>query len=165
MKKLYQCLYPEEFSEVSINWTKPTLFENFINLDHDKQWNAYLYKILVKYPTGSFKMVYLGKTYYQFASGRLSNPDHQNKYESIKKKYPHHKIYVSMGDITTSKKKNAGLIDSVEKLLIYSHSNDDFELINSKNKNHHGLTYGLRIINMGYKTNMYSEIAMGVHYK
>jgi hypothetical protein len=165
MKTKYECLYPDAFSEATITWTKPILISNFINLSYDKQWYGFFYKILVKYKTGHFKLVYIGKTFKQFASSRLLNPDHLYKQNLIKEKFPHHNIYVSLGNLTTNKKRTAGLIDSIERLLIYSHANDDFKMENSKNTYHHNLTYGLKIWNKGYKTGMYNEVSIGVYYK
>ncbi len=163
--KSYYCLYPEDFSEATIYWTKPILYDSFFNKSYEEQSKSYFYKMVVKYKTGDFKLVYIGKAFKQYASDRLLNPDHFYRIEKIKEQYPKHRIYVSLGNLETNKRKNAGLIDSIESLLIYAHANDDFKLINSKSTFHHYLSYGFNILNKGHKTGMYNEVSFGVHYK
>ncbi len=155
----------DDFSEATITWTRPIIYERFVKLSEEKQKAGNFYKILVKYSTYNFKVVYIGKIYKQFASHRLLNPDHKLRYKAIKNKHSHSIIFVSLGNIETDKKITSGLIDRIERLLIYTHSNDDFKLINSKGTIHHNLKDGIIIYNKGFKTGMYSEVSNGVYYK
>lgn len=168
MEKVYKPLYLEEFTEITIKWTKPILRARSLKTDYKKQRNSYFYKILTKSnrPNSKYKLVYIGKTYSQFVSDRLTNKDHIIKANRIKEQHRKSNIYISVGNVVGYNGRiTKNLIDRIERLLIFSTSNKDFQLTNSKSTKRHNLTDGLLIINKGYRTELYKEMIIGVFYR
>ena len=150
--------------EVGVKWSRPKLYANALDTDADELYDAFFYKIIGKY-NGSYHLLYIGKTYDQFVTDRLQNKDHQKKRAAIQKKYSRHELLVSFGFVSSEEKRNRRLIDEVESLLIYTHS--DHTKLQNKNKIwSHKITRDYKIINSGFrKDEMVKEIALGLFFK
>ncbi|OQX96503.1 hypothetical protein B6I21_00820 [candidate division KSB1 bacterium 4572_119] len=157
-------LYPDTFWNVSINWTKPKLYENILEKYSEYDDYSYFYKITGQYSTKEHKLYYIGKAYYQTVSMRLSQKDHQKRFNKLSKDYPKHKLYVSFGIV---KLANGHItekrIDQIESLLIYSHDFD--HLLNKQKLNELKVTEPYIILNSGYRTPLYKEIHFGIFAK
>ena len=83
------------------------------------------------------------------------------------KPHPHIKLYVSVGIINQSKIPGRKLINDVEKLLIYSHKNDDHKyMINKKATLNHHVKANYQIINSAFLDDgMLKEIYYGLFFK
>ena len=105
-------------------------------------------------------ILYIGKTYRQYASYRLGPPDHLKKWKILRRKYRRHKLTVSFGIAEfdgcscTSKR-----IDEVESILIYA--NSDERLINSKKVFGFTIRGQIRLTNTGYRKPLHRDCFYG----
>ena len=162
-------LFEDFFLYAEINWSKPVIYENARDFCYeiDKEYN--FYKITGKYSKYPHRLFYIGKTYYQYINIRLKQKDHKERINTISKNYPRFKVYVSFGAVKFSdynfneKRISEKRIDDIESLLIYSNDNDYLQnrskvfSLNVKNQ--------YKIINKGYSSPLYREIAYGIFYK
>lgn len=159
-----QKVYAENFCQVEIRWTKPIKYENTLNLPEEKMDYAWYYKILAKYPTGEYKLLYIGKTE-RFVAARLKDRDHKNRIEKLKKDYPKHKITVSLGNVYMPYSPKPKTVDQIETLLIFANSDLPF-ITNRKKIWGHRIQNDYIIINKGFRRGgMKKEIHLGVFTK
>jgi hypothetical protein len=157
-------LFEDAFLNVTISWSRPMLYENLISNGSSYDETAYLYMISGKYHNHPNKVFYIGKTYNQTVSNRLTQKDHKKRYDALKKEYPRHKLFVSHGNVqihngNVSPKR----IDQIESILIYSMPGE--HSINKMNFWSHGVKNEYLLTNKGYKNNLESTIGLGVFVK
>lgn len=157
-------LFEDGFWKVTVTWSKPMLYENIIEQGSPHDESAHLYMILGKYQNNSHKVFYIGKTYDQVVSDRLTQSDHKLRYKKVKDEYPRHQLYVSHGIVEIEDgKRTSKRIDEIESILIYSMPTD--HSYNEKNYFSHGVTGQYLIKNKGYKSNLQNTIGLGVFTK
>jgi hypothetical protein len=157
-------LFESEFWDVSVTWSRPMVYENLINNGSVYDDDAHLYMITGKYRNNKSKVFYIGKTYNNIVSNRLTQKDHKTRYELLKKNYPNHVLSVSHGIVNIEGgKRTEKRIDEIESILIYSMPTE--HCINNKNYFSHGVTAQYLIENKGYKSGMPKEIGLGVFVK
>ena len=154
-------LYEEDSWLVSINWSKPMIYENLIENGSYNDDDAHLYMITGKYLNNTPKLFYIGKTYNQYVTQRLTQVDHKNRYDQLCDDYPKHTLFVSHGTIEIEEgKRTKKRVAEIERILIYSMNSD--HTINQKNLFSHGVTAQYLITNKGYKSHLPSTIGIGV---
>lgn len=148
-----------------INWSEPKTLEEVKVMDDDSSYNAYFYKIVGVF-NNKFKLFYIGKCFKQYVTKRLFQPDHIRKQAEFKEKYKKHRLLISLGNIEYKKHKPVE-IDNVERLLIYSHSHDDFSFIKNKQCSiSHKVIKNYRIENKGWLgEGMYRKVAYGLFFE
>lgn len=115
------------------------IYENLVADGSIHDENAHLYMISGKYLNNKSKVFYIGKTYKQIVSNRLTQSDHQSRYDDMTSDYPRHKLYVSHGIVKINKgKRTAKRIDEIESILIYSMPTE--HSFNVQNYFSHGVT-------------------------
>ncbi len=158
---IMKLLYEEDSLLVTIKWSKPIIYENLIENGSYNDDSAHLYMITGKYLNNSPKLYYVGKTYDQYVSHRLTQVDHKNRYDELYNKYPKHKLFVSHGTIEIEGgNRTRKRVDEIERILIYSMNSD--HTINKKNLYSHGVTEQYLVSNKGYKSHLPSTIGIGV---
>ena len=90
-------LCEDAFWKVSVTWSRPMVYENLIKNGSIHDDEAHLYMISGKYAHNASKVFYVGKTYRQLVSDRLTQIDHKKRYAYLREEYPRHKLYVSHG--------------------------------------------------------------------
>lgn len=159
-------LYPDEHWLVEINWSRPTLYERLLEdggSPHDD--GAYLYLISARFSGNAPKALYIGQTYSQWVTKRLTQRDHKRRYETFAEEYPRHSLFVSHGYVTVhGGKLTAKRLDDIESILIYT--NDPTHAHNVKNFYRHGVASPYFIENKGSRCTLPKTIALGVfvHY-
>lgn len=157
-------LFEDGFWKVTITWSKPMLYENLIEQGSQHDENAHLYMISGKHQNNKHKVYYIGKTYDQCVSDRLTQSDHKLRYKNIKKDYPRHTLYVSHGIVEIKDgKRTSKRIDEIESILIYSMPAE--HSFNEKNYFSHGVTGQYLINNKGHKSSLPNTIGLGVFTK
>ena len=103
-----------------ITWTKATLLEQFRAQPNDQDANFYM---LLLSEAGRRPVLYLGKTFDQYVSWRIEQPDHQDRLSRIQRKYPNADVLISVGVISSPDRNrfDRGFIDQIESLLILVH--------------------------------------------
>jgi len=154
-------LREEFFWDINIRWSRPseynTICENGSPLDE----TAYLYHIIGRFSGKGYKSFYIGCTYDQWISKRLSQPDHRKKYWNFITNYPKHRFYVSCGNIDVVKGKiTRKRIKDIEAILIYA--NDSGHTVNRSHSYTHGAKTSYRIRNNGYRVGLPKEIHYGI---
>ncbi len=122
--------WPDYLNNITIKWGENIDNESYKkNPPHQNDY-AYFYKIIGKHGS-SYKLFYIGQTYRQDVAKRLNQLDHRKRFRDLKKKYPHHKIFVNFGIIDKMEraKVTKKLIRNVENLLIFCNDNDHFKNI------------------------------------
>ncbi len=159
-----QKIFDENFYKVEIKWTNPIRYENIFNLPEEKMELAWYYKILAKYATGEYKLLYIGKTE-RTVSQRLNDRDHINKVNRFKKEYPNHKFFVSLGNVYKPDYLNPTKVDQIETLLIFAHGYLPY-ITNEKKVWAHRIKNDYEITNRGFRKDvMFRSIALGVFVK
>lgn len=154
-------LYPDDFWEVDIYWSRPNLYRNIRGSGHDLDDWAYLYLLSVKYARYARKPVYIGKTYHQSVSVRLNQDDHKKRYAAIVQNYPRHQLFVSYGCVKLKHGKiTEKRISDIEKILV--HANDPDHSHNVKNFYYHGVSGSYDIRTRGYRCGLPVRIKLGV---
>lgn len=157
-------LYGDDYWDIAIQWTRPRSYEKVRGswCKHDDDANLYL--ITAKYSKNRSKCIYIGKTYDQWVSKRLTQEDHKKRYAAFVKNYPNHKFFVSHGIVSMKKGKIVrSRIKEIEIILIYS--NDPEHCHNVQNFYNHGVTGSYSIENFGYKSTLPKVISLGVFVK
>ena len=158
---MQEILYPDMFWEVNITWSRPCKYESFLKNGSSSVGGAKLYKVTGRFGKSDPKLFYLGKTYKQKVTKRLTQQDHKDRYNNLRKEYPRHQLYVSLGVVELDEGRiTATRIDQIESLLIFAHDED--HIINIKNINEHKITEQYRIYNRGYKSPLLKEVLLGV---
>jgi hypothetical protein len=160
MKYLFQ-----EYSWIAtVNWSRPVLYQNAKIDYYDAEEYANLYKITGKYSSYDPKLFYIGKTFRQYVTDRLNQPDHVTRYNELTAKYPKHILYVSFGTIQLEYGKLIQTrVDEIETLLIYSHWRK--ELINKRKIGLLTVEEQYIIYNRGYSMPLHKEIKYGISVK
>ncbi len=155
-------LYPDNYWEVEINWSRPRTYERVRDEGHELDECAYLYLVTAKY--SKTKTIYVGKTYHQTVSVRLKQQDHLDRYAAFVKNYPNHRFYVSLGQVKVLNGKiTSSRIDSIERILIYANEPDHAHNVSSFYE--HGVKGSYHIFNRGSKAGLPREIMLGVFAK
>ena len=154
-------LYDDESWDVAIKWTKPARYEAVREEGSQYDEQAFLYLITARFSSKSRKVLYVGKTFKQWVSKRLSQPDHKRRYKKIVSDYSHHKFEVSHGLLTVSNGKlTQKRLSDIEKILIYS--NHPSHAHNVQGFYAHGVSGSYRIENSGHRCGLPKCIALGV---
>jgi len=156
-------LFPDdEFWHVEVKWMPPVAYDKVVSEGSTHDDHAYLYMIIARYSSHPPKVVYLGRTYQQSVSVRLTQADHKNRHAALVEKYPNHRLLVSHGLVTVKNgNRTERRIQDVERLLIYS--NPDLEnAMNVANFNHHNVEGSYWIWNRGQKAGLPREVCLGV---
>lgn len=157
-------LFEDDFWDVDICWSRPKLYENVIEYGADLDDEAYLYMITAKFSSYKPKIIYIGKTYKQTVSLRLSQDDHSKRYKKLRKQYPRHKFYVSYGTVHVHDGQiTENRIKDIEKILIYSNDTDHVQ--NVSNYYTHGVKNSYKIKLTGYRHTLSKELYLGVFVK
>ncbi len=157
-------VFEEDVYTVDIEWSDPSPYDNTLQSSLEDLHAVYLYKTIGQYHR-HFHLLYIGKTFTQYVTQRLSNKDHQSKRNELQSQYPRHALLVSFGSVTSSSKRNARLIDEVESLLIYTHSNSP-KLQNKNKVWTKRIIRDYKITNSGFREEgMVKEINLGLFYK
>lgn len=154
-------LQHEGYWGIEVKWSRPKEYERLLDegSPHDELANLYL--ISARFGTKPSKAIYVGKTYDQWVSMRLSQPDHQLRYTEFVKNYPRHIFYVSHGIVTNHDGKlTRKRIDDIERILIYA--NEPQHAHNIKNFWQHRVTMPYQIENRGSRCTLPRTIALGV---
>lgn len=156
--------FKDEFQYVNINWSELIEYEKFTEdrYIHETDYTMF-YCILGQYSDFSFKVFYIGKVYKQYIRDRIRQPDHKRRYNKIKKFYPKHQLYITVGTIQLRGKSKitSFKIDQIESILIYSHWNE--AMINEKNIFNYNVKNPYIIINDTPKElPLHKEIHLGV---
>ncbi len=124
-----ELLFEETSYIYNIKWHRPVLYDKFIKEGSEHDYDSYFYMIIGRYGKSYPKLFYIGKTYRQVVSVRLTQKDHVARYKFLCKEYPRHKLYVVCSEIIMEDTQiRSRRVDEVETLLIYS--NDCETLIN-----------------------------------
>ncbi len=157
-------LYPDEFIDVEIKWTRPQRYDCLLQEDSKHDEVANLYLISARYGTAQAKTLYIGKTYLQWVTKRLSQKDHKTRYENFIENYPHHVFYVSHGIIEVREGNlNENRLDDVERILIYSSPPEHSQ--NVRNFYEHGVKGAYHIVNKGSRCTLPRNIKLGIFVK
>lgn len=155
----YHIPHKKEHFCVSVRWTRHRLWQEGKVNPHPEEHRIYLYMIVGRF-NASRRILYIGKTYRQYASYRLTQPDHIRRRKKLRREYPHHKLTVSFGIVNfdgvrcTSKR-----IDEVESILIYANWHP--EIFNSKKVYHMAIREQIRVTNRGYYKPLTKECYYG----
>lgn len=154
-------LWHEEHWHVEINWSRPVEYEQLLENGSSQDEVANLYLISARFGVKSPKTIYIGKTYDQWVSKRLSQSDHKIRYVKFCEGYPRHQIYVSHGVVTIHDGKlTRSRIDEIERILIYA--NDPTHAHNVQNFWQHDVTTPYRVENKGSRCTLPRIISLGV---
>lgn len=151
--------------KINIKWTKPVLYDKS-NFDFEEEDYTWFYKILAKYSSKKYKLLYIGKTT-RAIKARLNDKDHKHKYYRLKNLYPKHQILLSFGIVNEEDDFQDTKVDDIETLLIYAHQREEFPFIENKNKIYaHRIKTEYQIINSGFRKDGFrKEISLGVFFK
>ena len=154
-------LYHVESWEIEIEWKRPKKYKRVIEEGSVHDDSANLYLISARYGSANTKAIYIGKTWAQWVSKRLTQLDHKKRYAAFVKNYPRHAFYVSHGivvinDGRLTKKR----LDDIERILVYTNEPDHAH--NVRNFYEHGVTGSYEIYNRGSRCTLPKFIALGV---
>ena len=154
-------LYHAESWDIVIEWKRPKQYRRGVENGSVHDDFANLYLISARYVVGKSKAIYIGKTYAQWVSKRLAQPDHKKRYAEYVKNYPRHSFYVSHGIVVVNDGRlTQKRLDDMERILIYT--NDPDHSHNVKNIYEHGVTGSYEIYNRGSRCTLPKYIALGV---
>jgi len=156
-----QPLHHQEYWAIEVEWSRPKVYENVLShgSEHDEYSNLYL--ISARFSTNTPKLLYIGKTFDQWVSKRLSQPDHIERHDKFLEHYSRHKLFVSHGYITVhGGRLTRQRLDDIERILIYTA--EPAHAHNVKNFNAHGVRSSYRIENKGYKCTLPRVVTLGV---
>jgi len=156
----WRLAYPDEVSQVKIDWTKPILIESFMQKQITFKSDANFYKITGKFSNFDQKLFYIGKVYDQTVRQRMAQPDHKRRVTRLGKENPKHELLISLGSIVSKEEfKTRKRINEVESLLIYAHWTED--MINEKKVYTCALARQLCITNTGSRSPLYRTVFYG----
>lgn len=157
-------LWHEECWNIKVEWSRPKEYDRLLNEGSQHDEHAHLYLISARFGTNASKAIYIGKTYDQWVSERLSQTDHKLRHADFIKNYPRHMFYVSHGIVTNNDGKiTEKRIDDVERILIYA--NEPQHAHNIQNFWQHGVTAPYKIENQGSRCTLPRTIALGIFAK
>ncbi|MGH7774300.1 MAG: hypothetical protein ACREQA_18905 [Candidatus Binatia bacterium] len=142
---------------VRIYWRRWRSIEKV--LDDSMDEDAYLYAIWGCFGT-SARLLYIGKVYDQYAGFRLTQPDHARRRKTIVRRYPRHRLAVSLGEIVMpyGEKLTRTRVDEVERLLIFANLPE----LNRQNRETHSVQWDYVIENNGSFGTMYRWLHYGL---
>ena len=156
---------PEAAWKVAITWSRPISYENVINSEYTYgyDYSHWLYMILGYHGSAQRKIFYVGKVYDSFVGDRLRHPDHVRRYSKLKKKYPNHKLRVSLGTIHVKNGKiTKQRVDQIETMLIYTAGETQRHIINKSKLWTLRVNEHYMIDNSGYHSPLPKEIHYGI---
>lgn len=157
-------LYHEQYWPVEIEWSRPKSYERLIEEGSFYDDYAHLYLISARYRDYQPKLLYIGKTYSQWVTKRLTQKDHRKRYATFLENYPNHNLSVSHGVITVNNGKiTPKRLSDIERILIYT--NEPQHAHNVQNYYSHGVTGSYLIENRGSKCTLPSTISLGIFIK
>ena len=160
-KPTMEPLHHEEYWNIEIEWSRPKTYERLLDEGSPHDDLAHLYLISARMGTDSPKAIYVGKTYDQWVSKRLSQPDHKRRYAEFIIAYPRHNFYVSHGIVKIQNGKlTRKRIDDIERILIYV--NEPLHAHNVQNFWQHSVTTPYQIENRGSRCTLPRTIALRV---
>lgn len=164
-------VWHDDVFRAEIRWQDPIYYDEVYLLNPELQENVFFYKILGTHG-GRYSLFYIGKVFGQYVSVRLKNADHLEKRMIWQSENKRTKLMVSIGELHSQhyneirlKKNKAKMIDDLESLLIYSHS-DHLKFKNKQSIGSHRIMYEYHLRNSGFlDEGMLSEIAYGMFYR
>ena len=168
----YQPLYVDrDFTIAKIKWQNPVLLkDNWAEFSDSEKYNhekIYFYKFVAirKSKAGDkCELIYIGYSGRNIKK-RLKDKDHAEKQLKIKDENQKYRLHVCAGELTDFvNPKNKVQEKDLETLLIYSHTNTQFQRIaNKQNSNSHNIKTSILIENSGYlKDGMYKKVSYGL---
>ena len=155
-------LREEDYWNVEISWTRPKKYEAIITQGSIYDDEAQLYMISGRYGKYPHKLFYLGKTYSQSVSKRITQPDHQKRYNMLKKRHPKHVLCISHGIVSIEGGRIVyDRLKEIENILVYT-SAISTNSINIANTVQHGVKKPYYIYNKGSKCELPREIYLGL---
>jgi hypothetical protein len=153
---------PDEYPRsISIEWTRPKLYESVFDDGCDHDDSAHLYMILRRYSRATPKAIYIGKTWHQCVRTRLRQKDHRLRYQRFCESYPRQRFYVSHGIVSMDEGRlTQKRVDEIERILIYASSLDHTE--NRSNIWTHKVSDAYRITNKGSRSSLPQTIFLGI---
>lgn len=147
---------------VTIDWKRPEEYERVIEYGSHYDTNAWLYRILGFSGSSRPKLFYIGKVFCSNISERLNQEDHQKRYSRLQKKYPHHKIKISAGEVKIDGNITSKRIDHIETLSIFAARDSEPHLLNKKKVSSCTISDPYVIRNIGYRLSLPKEVHCGV---
>jgi hypothetical protein len=158
MRLSYDYLF-EDANLFEIEWQDPILYDEVENNKNSTHRKAFLYMILGKHGS-KFTMYYIGKTQGSIYN-RLKMKDHVNRREHLEKEHSRHKLFVSIGLISSTHKIRSHL-PNIEAILIYAHSTLPC-IVNSKSTITMKVKNQYLILNQGFLApDMHAHIHYGL---
>jgi len=121
--------------------------------------DPYLYAIWGRFGS-SARLLYIGKTYDQYAGFRLAQKDHARRRKTMMRQYPRHRLVVSLGEVKMSYggKVTRSRVGEVERQLILTNRPD----LNRQNLQNHGAKWAYVIENSGSFGTMHRQLHFGL---
>jgi hypothetical protein len=106
--------------ESTITWSVAQPLDRFRVRPGDQEANFYIW---LGQEEQERRLLYLGKTFDQYAHWRLDQPDHLKRVKRIRAKYPNMPLLISAGVLKTPDRDRYSrpFIDAIESLLIFVH--------------------------------------------
>lgn len=150
--------YPRK---IDVWWSRLRPYDDIIENGSDYDENATLYLIARRFGSAAPKIIYIGKTWSQHVSLRLTQSDHRNRRDSWDRQYPRQTLWVSCGIVSVKDGKfTRNRLDETERLLTYATSLKHTE--NRTNIWTHKLTDAYLITNSGSRCTMPRKVFLGV---
>ena len=142
---------------VRIHWRRWRDIDKFFDDPQDD--NACLYAIWGRFGS-SARLFYIGKTFDQYAGFRLMQQDHARRRKKMVRRYPRHRLVVSLGEMEMpyGGKVTRSRVDEVERLLIFANLPE----VNRTNRQTHGAQWDYVIKNTGSFGTMYRSLHFGL---
>lgn len=70
-------LYHEEYWPIEVEWSRPREYDRLLDEGSTHDESANLYLISARYKNNTPKLLYIGQTFNQWVSKRLTQPDHK----------------------------------------------------------------------------------------
>ena len=168
----YQPMFIDrDYAVAKIKWHNPVLLkDNWAEFSNPEKYNheqIYFYKFVAirKSKNGDkCELLYIGYSGRDIKK-RLKDKDHVEKQLKIKLENQNYRLYVCAGEIINFENPQLKTTEKdLETLLIYSHTNDQFQRIaNKQNAKSHNIKTSILIENSGYlKDGMYKKVSFGL---
>lgn len=142
---------------VRIHWRRWRDIDKFFDDPQDDHAN--LYAIWGRFGS-SARLLYVGKVYDQYAGFRLTQKDHAQRRKTMVRRYPRHRLVISLGEMEMSYggKVTRSRVDEVERLLIFGNLPE----LNRQYRQTHGAQWDYVMENTGSFGTMYRWLHFGL---
>lgn len=156
--------WPDYFDLVAeINWTPPSPRDLVISGNLDEDATAYFYSIVSRVDK-TWWPYYIGMTYNQSVSLRLTQSDHLNRLALLTREHPNRDFSISLGTPNFKVgRRDRRTIEAIEGLLIYSNWHES--MINDRKINRFSDAKQMYVRNVGWNEHVEPEAAYGVFYR